>query len=63
MTYLQPIRDLHAEAAAVYLQAYSQAYVAGMNQGMEDPEAASYATGAGREAEEIFWEREERDAA
>lgn len=55
-------RDLSAEAAAVYEQAYTAAYVAAANLGGSDEaEAVSHATGAGRDAEDVFWAQVERE--
>jgi hypothetical protein len=56
-------RDLSAEATAVYEKAYTAAYVAAANWGGSDEaEVVSHATGAGRDAEDVFWAQVEREA-
>jgi hypothetical protein len=60
---IDTIRDLNAEATAVYEEAYTAAYVAAANWGGSDEaEAIMHATGAGRDAEDVFWAQVERDA-
>lgn len=55
------LRDMSAEATVVFANACSQAYCAGINQGMSHTEAESYAIGHGRDAEDIFWQQAEAD--
>lgn len=56
-------RDFNAEATAAYRDAYRDAHLAAASRGDSPDEAESYATGAGREAEDIFWAQIERAMA
>ena len=56
------MRDLSAEAAAVYSLTYAECFAAGINAEMTDAEAIEYATFHARNAEEVFWANEERAA-